>query len=80
MAILAGDAGQSLSAFLAVSWQFRASRAPMLRRLCRAWEADFLRVNAALPDRVRHAVNRQHVSGDAIVHVMGFGVAHDIFE
>src|SRR5579864_3003895 len=39
-----------------------------------------LGVDPALPDCVRHAINRQHVGGDAVVHAMGLGIANDIVE
>src|SRR6266700_786625 len=39
-----------------------------------------LRVDPTLPNRIRHAVNRQHVSSDAVVDVVSFGVADNIFE
>src|ERR1700728_3667236 len=37
-------------------------------------------VDAALPDGVGHAVNGQHVSGDAVVDPVSLGVTNDIFE
>src|SRR5579884_2956088 len=36
------------------------------------------RVNSALPDRIRHAINRQHISSDSVVHTMLFGVTTDV--
>ena len=39
-----------------------------------------LRVDSALANCVRHAVNRQHIRGDAVVDVVRFGVADHIFE
>src|SRR5438128_6272734 len=39
-----------------------------------------LSVNSALADRIGHAVNRQHVSGDPVVHAVGFGIADHIPE
>src|SRR5258708_28240044 len=39
-----------------------------------------LSVNSALPDRIGHAVNRQHVSRDPVVHSMRLGVADHILE
>ena len=39
-----------------------------------------LSVNPALPDGVSHAVNRQHVSRNAIVDIVGFRVANDVLE
>jgi|SRR5580704_6103804 hypothetical protein len=37
-------------------------------------------VNPALPDGVGHAIDGQHVGRDAVVHVMGLGVAHHILK
>ena len=37
-----------------------------------------LSVDAALPDGERHAIDGQHVSRDAVVHVVGLGVTHHI--
>ena len=50
--------------------------------------ATILRVDSALLNCVGHAVDGQHVRGDAVVYVVGFGVAdyvvegvdHDVFE
>src|ERR1700728_445234 len=37
-------------------------------------------VNSALPDRVGHAINGQHVSRDAVVYLMRVSIAHHISE
>src|ERR1700720_2996288 len=37
-----------------------------------------LRINSALADGIGHAVDRQHVGGDAIVHAMSFCVSDDV--
>src|SRR6266702_7491649 len=39
-----------------------------------------LGVNATLADGIRHPVDRQHIRGDAVVHVMRLRVANHIFE
>src|SRR5215813_8013125 len=39
-----------------------------------------LRVNAAEFQSGGHAVDRQHISGDSVVHFVGFGVANDFVE
>src|SRR5215472_4246732 len=39
-----------------------------------------LGVNTALANGVRHTINRKHVSCDAIVNVMSFGVTDDVVE
>src|SRR5579875_988850 len=43
------------------------------------FQAD-LRVYPALRDGEGHAVDRQHVGGDAVVYVMSLGVAHHVVE
>src|SRR5213080_1285196 len=40
----------------------------------------FLGINSPLPNGVRYAVDGQHVSGDAVVHVVRLRVAHYIIE
>ena len=40
----------------------------------------FLCVNSALLDGVGHPINRQHVGRDAVVHVVGLRVVHDVVE
>ncbi len=47
---------------------------------CRRASLRDLCVNAALPDRVCDAVNRQHIGGDAVVDVVSFSVAYDVVE
>ena len=42
--------------------------------------AGALCVDPALLDGESHAINRQHVGGDAVVHVVGLGVAHHVLE
>src|SRR5208282_6308776 len=37
-------------------------------------------VNSALADRIGHAIDGQHVGCDAIVHLVGLGVADDVPE
>src|ERR1700677_29939 len=39
-----------------------------------------LGIDPALADCVSHAVDRQHISGDAVIHSMSFGVADNIIE
>ena len=39
-----------------------------------------LGVDSALADGVGHAVDGQHVGGDAVVDAVGLGVAHHIVE
>src|SRR5271165_3746004 len=39
-----------------------------------------LRVDAALLDGERNAIDRQHIGGDAVVDVVGFGVTDHILE
>src|SRR6185437_15719116 len=39
-----------------------------------------LSVNATLADRVRDAINRQHVGCDAVVNFVSVGIANDIVE
>src|SRR5262249_2955330 len=37
-----------------------------------------LRVNAAKLQRDSHAVDRQHIGGDVVVHLVGFGIANHL--
>src|SRR4029077_2829956 len=37
-------------------------------------------VNSTLPNGVGHAINRQHVGGNAVVDAGRLGVAHHVFE
>ena len=37
-------------------------------------------VNAALADGVSHAINRQHVCRNPVVHIVGLGVADNVLE
>jgi hypothetical protein len=39
-----------------------------------------LGVDAALADRIRHAVDRQHVRGDAVIDVVCLSIANHIVE
>src|ERR1700722_2794829 len=39
-----------------------------------------LGVNAALADGVSHAVDGQHIGGDAIIHFVGLGITHHVAE
>ena len=41
---------------------------------------DNLGVNAALPDGEGHAIDGEHISRDAIVHVVGLGIAHHVIK
>jgi hypothetical protein len=63
------------------AWRAHRSRRPILaERMRQGWGFPFLGVDAALPDGVGHAVDRQHVCSDAIVHAVRFGVAYDVVE
>src|SRR5258708_27780549 len=56
------------------------ARRLFLRTENRELRTAFLRVNSALPNRVRHSIDGQHVSRDTVVHAVGLGIAHYIVE
>src|ERR1700761_7960354 len=58
---------------------FQAQKKPLPRKgktTCRL----HLRVNSALLNRKSNPIDRQHVSRDAVVHVVSFGIANHIVE
>ena len=62
---------------------WRASSAaikPSLGSAASAAQVPSLSINPALPDRVCHTINCQHIRGNAVIHAVRLRVAHHIVE